>query len=240
MTSQPPPEKASHDTNPAPPSSESSLGLHREDLAFVQALRDTGLLPELTGAELERSVIMARMRSSKEGTVSFQIDILEQHYLAGGDTVRARTRTQVDRFFMQRSESWLTASILVEKLSVLTPEVGAIALERIGGPDGTLVLRAGEHFAALLDEYEENLDTGEVDLRDLDADAPQMVTLRALVRAINVLLDRYNVRERLVPLRSDEEREVYIALPLTEAIDLARAGFLEEEQPDAVLEFASW
>ena len=58
--------------------------------------------------------------------------------------------------------------------------------------------------------------------------------------ALNVLLDRYGVRERLVPLRSDAAREVYVALPLTEALELARLGHLEEESGEAVMELACW
>ena len=57
---------------------------------------------------------------------------------------------------------------------------------------------------------------------------------------MNVLLDRNGVRERFVPLRSDEPREIYVAVPLTEAIELTRLGHLEEESPEAVMELCSW
>jgi hypothetical protein len=67
-----------------------------------------------------------------------------------------------------------------------------------------------------------------------------MVTVRGLVRGVNVLLGRRDVRERLVPLRSDVMREVYVALPLTEAIDLARSGWLEEESAEDVMELGGW
>ena len=48
------------------------------------------------------------------------------------------------------------------------------------------------------------------------------------------------VRERLVPVRSDLQREVYVGLPLTEAIELTRAGCLEEDDPESIMELASW
>ena len=67
-----------------------------------------------------------------------------------------------------------------------------------------------------------------------------MVTVRGLVRGVNVLLGRRDVRERLIPLRSDVMREVYVALPLTEAIELARAGWLEEENAEDVMELGGW
>jgi ClpP class serine protease len=103
------------------------------------------------------------------------------------------------------------------------------------------VLRAGEHFAALLDDYEENLETGEIDLRDIEAARQgQAVTLRGLVRALNALLERFGVRERMVPLRSDADREVYVALPLTEALELARLGHLEEDSAEDVMELGCW
>jgi hypothetical protein len=35
-------------------------------------------------------------------------------------------------------------------------------------------------------------------------------------------------------------REVYIAVPLTEAIELARGGHLEEENAEDVMELGGW
>jgi hypothetical protein len=66
-----------------------------------------------------------------------------------------------------------------------------------------------------------------------------MVTLRSLIQATNMLLERKGVRERFVALRSDEAREVYVATPLTEAIDLARAGHLEDGVEE-VVELGCW
>ena len=224
---------------PIPRLAPKEADLPAEDRAFVEALRGAGLVPDLAGAELARSAGLVRADADD---VTRHIDLLEAHYAAGGDAKVSLARRQVDRFFLQRSDQAVTASQLVARLAALAPEVGKIELERIGGsPDGPLVLRAGEHMAALLDEHEEALETGEVDLRELEkAGGPTMVTLRGLVHAVNLLLDRHGVRERLVPLHCDDDREVYLATPLTEAIELVRAGYLGEESAEDVMELCGW
>lgn len=174
--------------------------------------------------------------------MSRRIDLLEAYYAAGGEPGISRARRSVDRFLLQRETDPVTASQLLARITDLTPELGPVALERVGGgSDGPLVLRAGEHLAALLDDYEESLETGEVDLRELEEARQRgtMVTLRSLIQATNTLLEKHNVRERFVALRSDEAREVYIATPLTEAIDLARAGHLEDDV-EGVVELGCW
>ena len=231
----PPPVSAVPASDEPPP--------HEKDLAFLQALRNVGLLPDLAGEELRRSLREARALGKREGSTQFRMDVLDAHYTANGDESIAQSRRQVDRYFMHHESEIVTASTLLDRLSALAPEIGPIALERIGaGADSTLVLRAGDDFVALLDDFEESMDTGDIDIRDLDAGgAPSaMVTVRGLVRGVNVLLGRRDVRERLVPLRSDVMREIYVALPLTEAIDLARAGWLEEENAEDVMDLGGW
>lgn len=195
-------------------------------------------MPDLTGEELRRSA--ALMRPGREATPeSRRIDLLEAYYAAGGDQGVSRARRSVDRFLLSRETDAVSASQLLTRIIDLTPELGSVALERVGGgKDGPLVLRAGDHLAALLDDYEESLETGEVDLRDLETRGT-MVTLRGLIHATNTLLERFNVRERFVALRSDEAREVYVATPLTEAIDLARGGHLEDDV-ETVVELGCW
>ena len=100
------------------------------------------------------------------------------------------------------------------------------------------MLRAGDDFVALLDDDDEAPAAGDPD--DLRGVPSTMVTVRGLIRAVNVLLGRRDVRERLVPLRSDMLREVYIAVPLTEAIELARGGHLEEVNAEDVMELGGW
>src|SRR5690606_14851192 len=88
------------------------------------------------------------------------------------------------------------------------------------------------------DDYEEALDTDEIDLRELEdrRRRGQMVTVRGLVRSLNGLLDRHGVRERLVALRSGDAREIYVAMSETDAVALARGGGGEEEDGEGVME----
>lgn len=215
--------------------------LDPDDLVFVKALRDAGVLTELEGEELLR---VATAVGEGRG-IARRIDILEAYYDAEGDPTRSRERRRGDRFFAQRADQATTAAGLVARLGDLAPEVGAIVLERIGGGgDGPLVLRAGDHFAALLDDYEETLDTDEIDLREIEERKRNgqvtMVTVRGLVRAVNALLDRNGVRDRLVALRSDDAREVYLAFGMAQAIELARAGWLEDDELEEMMELAGW
>jgi hypothetical protein len=212
------------------------------DLDFVHALRAAGLLDEFEGEELRR--VATSVGKSSSG-LARKIDLLECYYGAGGDALRARGRRLRDRFFLQRVDESVTAATVVARLSELAPEVGPIAIERIGaGNDAPLVLRAGDYFAALLDDDEESLDTDEIDLREIEErrkrGGRRMVTLRGLVRALNMLLDRHGIRERLIALRSDERREVYVATSLGHAIELARGGWLEDEEVEDVMELGAW
>jgi hypothetical protein len=217
--------------------------LAADDAAFVAALQQAGLLAELLGEELARTTRVARDMAIDLDPLSRRIDLLEAHYAAGGDLEVSRRRRTRDRFLLQRETEPVSAGELIGRLAALAPELPPVALERVGGSaDGPLVLRAGEHLAALLDDYEENLETGDIDLRELEGaqrPAGTMVTLRGLVRATNALLERHGVRQRLVALRSDAAREVYVASSLTEAIELARAGHLEDDTEE-VVELGGW
>lgn len=243
----PPPPPAKAQSVPPPPRPRPSARpleelLGADELAFVSALRDAGLAPDLAGEELRRAAVSMRETVSDLDPMSRRIDLLEAYYAAGGDPSVSRTRRSVDRFLMQRETDPVTAAQLVSRILELTPELGHVSLERVGGgADGPLVLRAGEHFAALLDDYEESLETGEIDLRELERHESRttMVTLRGLVHATNMLLERHGVRERFVALRSDPAREIYVATPLTEAIELARGGHLEDDAEE-VVELGCW
>lgn len=211
--------------------------LDDEDLEFIEALQAAGLLIELDSDELLR---LASEVDESDPDVRW-VDLLEV-YFGRGDEETCRRRRMADGYFLQRLGAPATAAGLVGRLSWLFPEIDGVSLERIGGEDGPLVIRAGEHFCAVLDETEENLDTDQLDLRELDDDnsGPPMVTVRGLVRATNVLLDRHGVRERLISLRGDDEREVYVRLGITEAMTLAQGGYLEDDDPEDVMELAAW
>ncbi|MGE3631689.1 MAG: hypothetical protein AB7P00_17405 [Sandaracinaceae bacterium] len=204
---------------------------------FLEALQKAGLMAELDGEELLRIASEVEQPEAEKR----RVDLLETYYAAGGVAERASTRQVADRFFVQRVGEPATAAGLVGRLSALTQELADVVLERIGGDDGPLVVRSGEHFAAVLDDFEEEADTDQIDLRMIEPDRDvRMVTVRGLVHALNVLLDRVGVRERLVSLRGDEDREVYVRLGVAEAAALARGGYLEDEDVEDMMELAAW
>jgi len=219
----------------SPPASAKRLAaqlLDPEDLAFLDALKTAGLMAELDDDELLR--IASEAESTDRETR--WVELIETYYEASED------RRSADRYFTQRVGQPATAALLVERLSSLLPELGGMSLERIGGDEGPLVIRAGEHFCAVLDEHEEEMDTDQIDLSDLEDRGPEIphVTVRGLVRSTNVLLDRHEVRERMISLRGDLEVEMYVFLGITEAMPLANAGYLEDEDPEDVMELAAW
>jgi hypothetical protein len=196
--------------------------LEPDDPPYVEALRRVGLLGELDGDEL------LRIAHEVEEPVPERrrLDLLELYYEAAGDLPVADRRRKADRFFLPRAGEVTTAKELVARLAELFPELGEVHLERAstGGP---VVLRAGVALAPLVDD--EGRDAGD-----------RTVSLRALVRAANVLAAEAGIRERLVGLRSDGRREPYVGLGLAEAVELARAGHLEETESERLLELASW
>lgn len=219
----------------SPPASAKRLAaqlLEPEDLAFLDALAKAGLVSELDDDELLR--IASEAESTDRETRWVQL--VETYYAT------TEERRTADRYFTQRVGEPATAAGLVSRLSALLPELGGMTLERIGGEEGPLVIRAGEHFCAVLDEHEEEMDTDQIDLSDLEdhsRDVPH-VTVRGLVRSTNVLLDRHGVRERMISLRGDLEVEMYVFLGIAEAMPLANAGYLEDEDPEEVMELAAW
>jgi hypothetical protein len=213
--------------------------LDEEDREFLEALQRCGLLNELKSEELLR--LASEVESTDEEIR--RVDLLHIYYEASGDEAASKRRREQDRFLVQRVGDPATAASLVARLAQLAPELGAVRLERIGGGDGPLVLRAGEHFSAVLDDYEEESDTDELDLKAVqqrERKGPPMVTVRGLVRALNVLLDRHGVRDRLIALRGDEHREVYVGLGVSEAIQLGQAGMLDDEDTEDVMELGAW
>lgn len=201
-----------------------------EDLRFINELSAAGLLGDLDGDELQRLLgsKAARFEASRH------LDILASYYGGAGDGTRAKRRCASDRFFLLTDEDSTSGKGIVAALATLSPEVDEISMERIGSHDGPLVLRCGDHVAAIVDEYEESLDTDEIDLRDLDERAS--VTAQSIVQAVNTLLDRHGADRRFVPLVGDVSREAYVAVTRTGAVDLCRAGFLELDTKEELFE----
>ncbi len=208
----------------------------QEDRAFVDRLRSAGLLTELSDGLLEVLVDRVDPRSDAHAR---RLDMLALYYDGGGDAQTAKRRTHRDRWLLHRDGEPSNAHAIVHKLAALAPELGAVSLERIGTEDGPLVVRAGDHLSAVTD-HEDDVDTGEIDLTGLDQEGGEMISVRGLVRALNVLLDRCGVRERWVPLASDGEREAFVVLGVAEAMLLCQSGDLEHPSPEEVMEFAAW
>jgi len=221
-----PPERAERAGPPPPPA--------EADARYVRDLRTAGLLRELTDPLLDVFLETAPTSPDEDAR---RLDLLLLYYHASDTEAAARRRRQ-DRFFLHDANEPASARDLVVRLSSVTPELGNVTLERIGSDDGPLVLRAGEHLAAVSDPEEEELDTGQIDLTELEEGSS--ITVRGLVRAINVLLDRFGIRERLVPLPSDGRREAYAALPVAEAMNLCRSGGLDVTNAERLFDLAAW
>ncbi len=201
-----------------------------EDLRFVNEMSAVGLLSELDGDELRR-ILGASDSVSESGR---HLDMLDAYYDANGDDAASERRRYSDRFFLMVDTQRIGANGICQRLAALCPSLEACNLERIGSDDGPLVVRSGDHVVAVIDDYDESLDTDEIDLRALD-DTPT-VTVQAIVQAINTLLERHGDERRFVPIRGDVHREAYVALTIDGAIDLCRAGFLELDTKDEVRE----
>ncbi len=213
-----------------PPAPEVTSSPDPEDLRFINELSAAGLLGDLDGDELQR------LLGSRAGQAeaSRHLDILAAYYGGAGDRTRAERRCASDRFFLLSDQDQTSGKGIAAALATLSPEVDEISMERIGSDDGPLILRCGDHVAAIVDEYEESLDTDEIDLRDLDERAS--VTAQSIVQAVNILLDRHGADRRFVPLLGDISREAYVAVTQTGAVDLCRAGFLELDTKEELFE----
>jgi hypothetical protein len=226
-------------TDQQAPKAESAAFPTHADLVLVNQLSAARLLAELDGPEL-RAICEAL---AGEGPARL-LDLVERYYGAAGDADASLRRRRAERYFACRSSEAVTARELVKRLNAINPELlgsegrPGVKLEKIGGDDGALVLRWGDHFAGIEDD-EEDLDTGEIDLSHLDPKTPT-VTVRGLVHAINRLLDRADVRDRMIALRSDGEREVYVGLSLADAMTLCREDLLDEDDPEELMEQAGW
>jgi hypothetical protein len=191
------------------------------DADFVAALRDAGVAADLHGQELTRAARAVRHTE----TNARRIDLLDAYYGAGGDALTSQRRRAMDRWFPYNASQRLDATELVIRAQMVLPELPAARLERIGG---ALVLRAGEHVCALEDEQDDLPDAPSISVRDL-------------VRAFNVLLERHNVRVRLVGLIGDGQREVYLGLrTVAAAMALVKGDYLEPADAETLVDLTNW
>ena len=202
---------------------EESATYSKRDEDFVRLLNAAGLACELDTGQL--SAITSNLEESRVD--SRRMDILGLYYRGNDDASVAARRRSSDRFFMHNDYFSVNAHQLVSSLANLNPEIATVKLQRIGTDEGPLVLRAGEHFSAV------------TDVDDEDAE-PGTVAVRALVRALNALLAKAEVSERLVPLVPDDSRELYVGVTEEGAMTLLQGGCTELSAVAALREFASW
>lgn len=202
---------------------EQTAGYSKRDQEFVSLLNTAGLACELDPHQLD--AIAAKV--SEDRIDARRMDILELYYGGNEDPSVALRRSISDRFFVHHDRFTVTAHQIVATLARLNSEIASVKLQRIGGDDGPLVLRAGEHFSAVTDEEDETGESG-------------TVAVRALVRSLNALLAKAGVDERLVPLVPDDVRELYVGVAEEGAMTLLQGGCTEIAAVQALREFASW
>jgi hypothetical protein len=207
------------DTPPSSPAGD--LG----EAGLVAGLQAAGILRELSLSELDRI-----LRGLPEAPAQTRrIALLEAYYGANTDAVAALRRRATDRWFLFSAGDMIGAPQLVQRLLGVLPEIAGAHLERVGGNargQGTLVMRLGDHVCAVDEEQ-----TG----RDAN------VSVQEVVRTMNVLLERKNVRARLVGLFGDGEREGYLGLPsLSSALALVEAGYLTAPDVETLMSLTAW
>ena len=197
--------------------------LNSDEREFVAALRTAGIATELNEVEQARTAAYIR----GEAPPARRLSLLASYYDAEHDALAAQRRKASDRWFLYDSAEGLNAGQLLARLLDIVPELSGTELERVGGQNGTLVLRDDDDVCALEDEQE--------------VDAGSSISVCDLVRAINVLLDRRQVRVRLVGLIGDGRREGYLGLPSVAAgIALSTADYLAVSDAEALLDLTNW
>jgi hypothetical protein len=195
----------------------------KRDEDFVRLLHSAGLACELDAAQL--FAITSHLEESRIDCR--RMDILGLYYRGNDDASVAFRRRMSDRFFMHNEYFSVNAHRLVASLANLNPEIAPMKLQRIGTDEGPLVLHTGEHFSAVIDEDDEGAEKG-------------TVAVRALIRALNALLAKARVYERLVALVPDESREFYVGVTEEGAMTLLQGGCTEISTVAALREFANW
>jgi len=205
-----------------------------DEIEFINDLSAADLVGELAEAELK---VLSLSLGDVRG-INRRIDLLAAYYDAGGDSVASLRRRKTDRFFVLRDQDSETAVTVVERLSEVLPELPGLGIQRIGdGEDSALLLCSGDQIAGVVDDYELLLDTDEVDLRMLE---DRTLSVRSIVQAVNMLLERMSIEERMISLKSDLHREVYVAMNREAAERLAKASRIDEIDADETIEHACW
>ncbi|MCA9530287.1 MAG: hypothetical protein KC543_09140 [Myxococcales bacterium] len=188
------------------------------DAAWVAALRQVGLVRDLDPALF--SILFGCLDSNSVDIR--RIDLLLLYYFGGGRQPSAsQRRVAADRTLLCAAHT--SAHSLIRRFGQLSPELPAPHIQRVGTDRGALILRAGHHFSSVDDP----------DIGD------GTVSARALARAANGLLASARVHRRMIRLRTDGARELYVLLDRGGALELAAAGHLDDD-PGALQQLGHW
>lgn len=199
---------------------------------FLEVLQSASLLAELPP--------IGRVRHDGDGDIDAQrLDMLEHYYGADEDATVAKRRRSEDGFFLYRENAGLIAQDIVNALAANHTDLNGVTIGRLSPDDVDLVLKHGDHMAAIVDEADEDPDTGEIDLRELEGGGGT-ASVYSIARALNRILARVGGRARIVPLRGDGEREAYVSVGITDALSLAKGCLLELEGVEEVMDFGGW
>jgi len=180
------------------------------------------------------------VRHEGDGDIDCQrLDMLVHYYSADDNSEVAERRRLEDGFFLYQEGDPTNAHGIIAGLTHAFTDVSGVKLERLRPNDLDLVLKHGDFMSAVVDEADEDPDTGEIDLRELE-EGVSTVSVYSLARALNRLLARLGSRPRVVPLRGDGRREAYVSLSITDALALAKEGLLEIEGVEEVMDFGAW
>ena len=191
--------------------------------SFVSRYRDAGLAAEFS--EILQSKFADAIPTSGD-EVAKRIDILEKYYGGSDDRESSSRRSRMDRFYIHKVSDQRYASEILSGLNDLVPEIPDVRLEKLEGTGGMLVLRAGDEISAIQD--------------DLHSASSTDISVASIVNAINLLMNRFEIRDRFLQLRTDGEREAFFATGVSEGILLCNAGFLEDGSIEELMEFGSW
>ncbi len=189
------------------------------------ALRGAGVAPGLLTRSLHpRLGPAARLLPTPRAIVNL---------LDGYFSTEARGQRDEGRFLVFREDEGLTARRLVARLRQLLPELGPLTLvEETRKNEKRLVIRTTGAF---------------IEVEPLDVDVEQIapgwtrrvVTVDALVVAVNKLLKFYGEPVRLLPVASEDGVNAYLAVDRDGAEVLDRIYFWDEDLDD-LDHFAQW
>jgi hypothetical protein len=190
--------------------------------AFARALYTAGLLTELRVEHLPNLPAISEASSPRE-----RLDFLEAYYAAGADPVVSLRRRAADRWFLYDNHQGLAGAQLVQRLTFVLPELAQAHLERVGGRNGTLLLRAVDLVCALDDDQSDRNGA--------------TIAVDELVRGMNMLMERRGEQVRLVGLVGDGNREAYVGVA-AHAYGLALCGqdLLSPSDPEMLSHLTGW